>query len=688
MSSYVEDMDVDAKIAGRWFPVKVQKVFEVGHVVQVNHPDWPPECAVYIDPITNNLARAGSKAAQYFDYDQVDTFTSLPAKPPHPDAALYHWPGVKEDDTDASLFLGSLTCRVSSDRVYGMREWYDTLVATEDDDESLQRWKLVELWLKKQSKLIEVEEKVVEVMEFGRPTPSLHSKAGKRVQERLHENYSWRLVESWLRLGYDLREIKRSHHKDEDDDWKRSEQINELVENRGVAKRGLPDGAMELLGDIHVSDSDADASDGGDSEGLGNTAGDDDELDLSAFQTAMAMARNPKQAGAKGGKGGGKAAAAKLGKAEKAEVAATEAVANAAAKSRPLHTYTITLNLFINIAAQKSSPVSTALSLCAINSLMAALFPVSAYPQLHAMVAEAEAAVPPSLESSVNLEHLMSLSVRDEQGKPFFYDTLKKREAEKQAKAEADAAEKKRQEEEAAEASKAKKGRGGRMTAAAKKKAELKEQKEREEKEAQEKEEKEAEEDNDDSMDLGMGEREEELSAACGLNITLRDYQTHTVQLDAGPGGRWRLHEYVPLVHTPRLTLPHTLVCPLRPYLHHSLPSAHLPCCVPLCRCCRVAGRRYASLPSRSSSRGGGSRRRCPCRPRSLSIRPTVPIRADAEAPLFYFSPSPSTLPLQTAAARPRRLERGGDGARSVASHNLSIRLSISPSPSPFGSAH
>ena len=240
MSSYVEDMDVDAKIAGKWFPVKVLKVFDVGHVVQVNHADWPPECAVYIDPISNNLAPSGTKRNQYFEYDQVDTFITPPAKPSHPDAALYTWPGVKEDDTDASLLLGTISCKVTSDRVYGMKEWYDTLVPTDEDEASVKRWRLVETWLKKQSKLIEVEEKVVEVMEFGRPAPSLQTKAGKRVQERLHDSYSWKLVERWLKLGYDLREIKRSHHKDEDDEWKTTERINDLVQNRGV---GMPGGA-------------------------------------------------------------------------------------------------------------------------------------------------------------------------------------------------------------------------------------------------------------------------------------------------------------------------------------------------------------------------------------------------------------------------------------------------------------
>ena len=216
MSTYTEGQLVDAKIAGHWFPAKVLSVHEVSHVVRVNHVDWPVACAVYIDPATNRIAKYSSKAAEYYKYEQVQTFNTAPPKPPHPDLRLYRWPGVADasDDTvDVTLFLGQLQARVVSDRTVGAKEFYDTLVCASDNEEAQRVWRLMETWLKRQNKLIVVEEDVKEVLERGQPTPAPSSKAGRSVQSRLHRSFSWRLAERWIKLGYDVREIARSHHR-------------------------------------------------------------------------------------------------------------------------------------------------------------------------------------------------------------------------------------------------------------------------------------------------------------------------------------------------------------------------------------------------------------------------------------------------------------------------------------------
>ena len=662
MSSYKEGMKVDAKIAGHWsaadsthgwrsplqgsgglrtaselrpdppllfscaapcvlcpcrFPVEVLAVYEVGHVLRVKHPDWPIETAVFIDPVTRHVAPAGSKKAEYYSYEQVETFTTAPPKPPHPDAALYLWPGVRKDDEsgEASLFLGTLTCRVVSDRAYGMKEWYDCVVPEKDDEQSLAVWRVVDTWLKKQSKLVEVEEKVEEALQRGQPCPSVSSAAGKAVQARLHSSYTWKLMEQWMGLGYDVREVVRSHHTDEDEEVKRSEQINELVEMRGVAMRhpssvsGQPDEMRFGL------DASSDSGSTSSSMPSSNNSDDDDSDDedgggggmLSVFQSVLGMAkgkRGPARAAlfsstAKGKKG--KRLSKQDAQAARAEAESRAALASTAASARPLHTYTVTLNLFISLAAQKSSPASTSLSLTPLNALMAALYPRSAYPALHAMIDEAQAPVPSSLQPTVNLERLMSLSVRDEQGQPFFWEKLKAREAKAKQEAAQKAAEEEMKAREEAEAAGVKAGKKGRKAPAKKAKARA------EEKKAEEKDEKA--DDSDDSMDIGVGEREEELSAACGLNITLRDYQTHTVS--------WMLEQEADVACTnmylwTQLQFPDEAVTYAR-------------------------WKQSAAVSSSSSS------------------APPVVIPEDAEAPLFYFCPL-----LQRFRFKPLPLIRGG----------------------------
>ncbi len=133
---------------------------------------------------------------------------------------------------------------------------------------------------------------------------------------------------------------------------------------------------------------------------------------------------------------------------------------------RPLHTYTITMNVFLNLSAQRSSPNSTALSLTPLNSLMAVLYPLN--DKLQAMVSEAEGEVPAPLRDTMKLDVLMSLSVRDEEGRPMYYETFKKREADgikKEQEAKEEAEMKKKAEEDAAKKKPVKRG-GRRATLA------------------------------------------------------------------------------------------------------------------------------------------------------------------------------------------------------------------------------
>ena len=516
----------------------VTNVFETGHLVEVNHRDWPPECRQMVDPISNRLAPEGSHEDDYYAFEQVDTYLTAPPKPPHPDAAKYLWPGqtAEEDDEEADsdllILMGTLKAKVVSDRPAGVKEFYDCLVCAEEGEAEEARWSAMSTWLRQQNKLVEVDERIDEVRQRGQPTPALSSAQAKRLQEKLHRSREWMIMERWQQNGMDPAVIVRSHHKDVgDEDWKRREVVDQLLEDSGyIARHGGTEvlmldqmggsSASKSAADSSSSDSDdEDDSDDMDESNIGFAGDSDDSADgmMSLLFGANRQAIRARRAQAR------KAKKPKMQKGHKAlpDYLTTDP------KLRPLRTYTITMNVFLNLSAQRSAPQTTALSLTPLNCLMAQLFPQSA--KLQAMVAEAEGEVPAPLRDSMRLDVLMSLSVRDEEGKPMYYETFKKREAAR-IQAEHDAkeeAEKKRAEEEAAKKQAAKKGgRKGKGRTSSNAAEAVEEKKEAavgaddEKDEVQE----------EPFMDIGVGEAEEELSVKCGLTITLRDYQCTTVK--------------------------------------------------------------------------------------------------------------------------------------------------------------
>ncbi len=230
---------------GRFLMV-ITNVFETGHLIEVNHRDWPPECRQMIDPISNRLAPAGSHEDDYYNFDQVDTYLTAPPKPPHPDTAKYLWPGQTADEEDEEaesdllMLLGTLKAKVVSDRPVGVKEFYDCLVCADDGEEEEKQWAVMATWLRKQNKLIEVEEKVEEVKIRGQPTPTFSSAPGKRLQEKLHASRDWKVMERWQQDKHDASMIARSHHRDTgDEDWKRSEAVDQMLEDfQYIARRG------------------------------------------------------------------------------------------------------------------------------------------------------------------------------------------------------------------------------------------------------------------------------------------------------------------------------------------------------------------------------------------------------------------------------------------------------------------
>ena len=136
--------------------------------------------------------------------------------------------------------------------------------------------------------------------------------------------------------------------------------------------------------------------------------------------------------------------------------------------------------------------------------------------------------MPAPLRDTMKLDVLMSLSVRDEQGQPMYYETFKKREAErvKKEQEEKEEAEKKAKEEAAAARKKPVKRGGRKVNGRASNAMEEVEEKKAEEASDETDEVKE----DEPFMDIGVGPVEEMLSVKCGLTITLRDYQCTTVQ--------------------------------------------------------------------------------------------------------------------------------------------------------------
>ena len=491
-----------------------------------------------IDPVTDRIAPAGTHAHHYYNFDQVETYLTAPPKPPHPDTAKYLWPGQRaeqddndeeaaEEESDLLMLIGTLKAKVVSDRPVGVKEFYDTLVCASDDANDERQWSVMSTWLRKQSKLVVVEETIDEVKARGQPTPSLTSAAGKKAQEKLHASREWKLMERWQHDKHDPALIARSHHRDMmgDEDWKRDEQINQMLEDFGYVLRS-PSGEVLLFDKAGVSgsskaaadssDSNEDMKDSSDRSDSDNENGLMGMLGLSSIlpfhnPAASRLAKLLKTRGHKA-KGGG---------AKGQRMLPAYLVPEPA--QRPLHTYTISMRIFLNLAAQRSSPHTTALSLTPLNSLMALLFPHNA--SLQAMLAEAEGEVPEPLRDSMKLDVMMSLSVRDEEGRPMYYETFKKKEAEriKREHEEKEAAEEKKKQEEAEAAKKKPVKRAVRRSNSRVSSPEVPEEK----KNADEQEEKK---DGEPFMDIGVGEKEEELSVKCGLTITLRDYQCTTVQ--------------------------------------------------------------------------------------------------------------------------------------------------------------
>ena len=485
-----------------------------------------------IDPVSNRLAPAGSHDDEYYKFEQVDTYITAPPKPPHPDTAKYLWPGqttVEADeeggeDSDLMMLLGTLKTKVVSDRPVGVKEFYDCLVCAGDSEEEEKLWSVMSTWLRKQNKLVEVEEKVEEVKVRGQPTPAISTAQGKKLQDKLHASRDWKIMERWQQDKHDVAMIVRSHHKDTgDEDWKRSEVVDQSLEDFQYIQR---QGDKEVLLLDQPTATKADSSSGSDdseNEGMvdgsdsdSDDMGDDDALSMLPFALVggLPFSRVNRLARML-------AARRKTGPQKRPKGHKTiPDYLQAEPKLRPLHTYIITMNVFLNLSAQRSSPQTTALSLTPLNSLMAQLFPDNE--QLQAMVTEAEGEVPAPLRDTMKLDVLMSLSVRDEEGRPMFYETFKKREAEriKREQEEKDEADKKKKDEEAA--AKKKSGRGGRKSnnRASLVKEEAKEEGEELKEEVKE----------ESFMDIGVGEKEEELSVKCGLTITLRDYQCTTVQ--------------------------------------------------------------------------------------------------------------------------------------------------------------
>ena len=515
------------------FPMVVTNVFETGHLIEVNHRDWPPECRQMVDPVSNRLAQAGSHEDDYYNFEQVDTYMTAPPKPPHPDAAKYRWPGEtgeEEDeeagggeDSDLLMLLGTLKAKVVSDRPVGVKEFYDCLVAAEEGEEAERVWSVVSRWLRKQNKLVEIDEKIEEVKVRGQPTPSLSSAQGKRLQEKLHASRDWKIMERWQADKHDVGLIVRSHHKDTgDEDWKRSEVVDQMLEDMNfIARPGNKE--VLLFNQMGANTDSSDGNNDSDDEEMGSM--DDDDEDMSSdegfsafgllgglpFTTASRLARAIRNGNKK---------AAKQRKQAKGNRTIPDYM-QIEAKQRPLHTYTITINIFLNLSAQRSSPATTALTFTPLNALMALLYPLNE--KLQAMVKEAESEPPAPLRDSMKLDVLMSLSVRDEEGQPMYYETFKKREAERVKQEQ----EEKKSTEQAAKKKAAKRGgrnSNGRASSGATGMVKVEEQKNVEGKDEKD--------DVQDEpfMDIGVGEKEEELSVKCGLTITLRDYQCTTVE--------------------------------------------------------------------------------------------------------------------------------------------------------------
>ena len=252
------------------------------------------------------------------------------------------------------------------------------------------------------------EEEVLEVTAAGQPVPSLSSSEGRAAQLRLQASEGWRLLERWQRRGWEAEEIRRSHHRDEEEeDWKRQSRVDELLRTRGVAQRDEQSGRLVLLS------SDDDDDDGAtpcssSSDGELHPSSDSDSDPGLAFRQ----------------RGAGAVSSGLLGKWAKPRAklkpvqpppSSSPSLRLSAAAGRPLHTYRVRLRLFIAWAACRSSPLSTALALTPLNSLMPLLFPASA--QLRLMVGEAEGAVPAPLRAAVKLDELVSLAVRGEDGR-------------------------------------------------------------------------------------------------------------------------------------------------------------------------------------------------------------------------------------------------------------------------------
>ena len=331
-----------------------------------------------IDPISNRLAAAGSHEDDYYNFEQVDTYLTAPPKPPHPDTPKYLWPGQTADEEDEEaesdllMLLGTLKAKVVSDRPVGVKEFYDCLVCADDGEEEEKVWSVMSTWLRKQNKLVEIEEKIEEVKVRGQPTPTLSSAQGKRLQDKLHASRNWNIMERWQQDKFESAMIARSHHKDMgDEDWKRSEVVDQLLEDyRYIARHG----DKEILLLDQSSASKADSSSGG---------SDDESMHAStaALTTAMmrtvccpsrrsAVCRSRCWSGTSGG-------SEKKG-AEREATGGSQTLSDymkVEPKLRPLHTYTLTINLFLNLSAQRSSPHTTALSLTPLNSLMALLYP-------------------------------------------------------------------------------------------------------------------------------------------------------------------------------------------------------------------------------------------------------------------------------------------------------------------------
>ena len=554
-----------------------------------------------IDPVSNRLAPAGSHEDEYYKFEQVDTYTTAPPKPPHPDTAKYLWPGQTADEEDEEaesdllMLLGTLKAKVVSDRPAGVKELYDCLVCAGDDEHDEAVWRVMSTWLRKQNKLVEIDEKIEEVKVRGQPTPALSSAQAKNLQDKLHASRGWKIMEAWQQDMLDPALIVRSHHKDMglDDDWKRNETIDQTLEDYGFIARHGPQEVLLLDQRSAGKGATADGSDSSDERMDDDSDPDSDMSDDAASPFSLL-------GGLPFGKAGRLAQAMrKIAKQHKRPKGhkPLPAYLQPEPNQRPLHTYTITLNIFLNLSAQRSSPQTTALSLTPLNSLMALLYPHNA--KLQTMVAEAEGEVPQPLRDTVKLDVLMSLSVRDEEGRPMFYETFKKREAEriKREHDEKEEADKKKKEEEEAAAKKKPAKRGGRKSNGRTVNVEEKDEDEEEKKGAEGDEEKKGEE-AEPFMDIGVGEREEELSVKCGLTITLRDYQCTTVQ--------WMLDQEAPEACT-------------NMYLWSQLqfPQESL----------KYAGQRQLSSISASSSSAVSSSASA-----SSAARTTVP-------PLFYYCP-------------------------------------------------